>query len=111
MKKFVSRLKDEIKRFFLGFGIRTTKDIGFALLIWITGPIILLLAFGQLVRQTQKPLLDLTFLTYTIGITATIICTISTVYGVWGLFFKGQSFKGHTFNGKFSIIIGARNEQ
>lgn len=111
MKDLVSRLKERIQKFFLGFGIRTTKDIGFFLLIWITGPILLFLAFGQSVRQSQRSLFDLTILTYTIGITATVICVVSTFYGVLSLFLKEKPFRGHTFTGKFSILIGARNEE
>jgi len=111
MKTFVGKLKDGIKVCVLGIGIRSKKDILFCILIWITGPLMLFLAFGQSVRQPQTSLFDLTFLTYTIGITATVLCTVSTFYGVLGLFLKEKPFKGHTFKGKFSILIGARNEE
>jgi cellulose synthase/poly-beta-1,6-N-acetylglucosamine synthase-like glycosyltransferase len=37
--------------------------------------------------------------------------SISAFYGVWTLFLKEKSFKGHCFTGKFSVLIGARNEE
>jgi len=111
MKKLVSRLKEWMKGCLSKIGISSKKDLLFGVFIWLTGPIMLFIAFSQSVRPLQKTVLDLTVLTYIIGITATVICTVSTFYAIWGLFFKAQSFQGHTFNGKFSIIIGARNEQ
>jgi len=97
---------------FCQWGVKSPKDLLFCALIWLTGPIMLCLAFGQTVQQPQKSLVDLTSLTYTVGIIASLFCAISTFYGIWGLFLKEKPFQGHnTFKGKFSIVIGARNEE
>ncbi|MCX6737192.1 MAG: glycosyltransferase family 2 protein [Candidatus Parcubacteria bacterium] len=111
VQKIISKLREKIKTCFASVGIKSPKDILFSAVIWLTGPIMLFLAFGQSVQQPQKSLVNLTFLTYTVGIIATVFCVISTFYGVWGLFLKEKSFQGHTFKGKFSILIGARNEE
>jgi cellulose synthase/poly-beta-1,6-N-acetylglucosamine synthase-like glycosyltransferase len=92
-------------------GIKSKKDIFFGFLIWIIGPVMLLVAFGRMVYQPSGGGLNLTFLAYAVTATITVVMSISAFYAVFGLFLKEKSFKGHSFKGKFSVLIGARNEE
>jgi len=91
-------------------GVQSKKDIVFGLLIWIVGPVMMLIAFGQNVHQPSEGF-DITFLTYPVGIIATVLCSISSFYAVIGLFLKEKHLKGGTFHGKFSILIPAKDEE
>jgi len=92
-------------------GIRTKKDIFFGFLIWIIGPVMLIVAFGRLVNQAPNSLINVTIITYAVTGVVTVIMSVSAVYAVYGLFLKEKSYKGHTFTGKFTILVGARNEE
>lgn len=92
-------------------GIRSKRDILYGLLISVIGPLLLFVAFGQAVHQPINGIIDLTFITYPIGIIATILCAVSSFYAIIGLFLKEKKFKGGTFSGKYSILIPARNEE
>ena len=92
------------------FGVKSKTDVFVGFLIWMIGPMMLFIAFGQAVQQPTNGF-DITFLTYPVGIVATVICAISSFYAVIGLFLKEKHFERGTFYGKYSIIIPARNEE
>lgn len=102
-------LKRWIRKLRISLGIQSGRDTLFGFLIWLAGPLMLLLAFGLRIPQPTTGF-DVTFLTYPIGVIATLFCSVSSFYAVIGLFLKEKHFPGGTFHGKYSVIIPAKDE-
>lgn len=95
-------------------GIKSLSDLAFFWIIFLTGPLLMFVAFGTIDTIGQEGI-SLSFLSHLIGLMAAILCSVSAFYSLVSLFLKEKALKTEInrekFNGKFSVIIPARNEE
>jgi cellulose synthase/poly-beta-1,6-N-acetylglucosamine synthase-like glycosyltransferase len=91
-------------------GIRRSWDSIALFTVFGVALSIIVVLFVPLVMPPQGLLFDIGPLTYAICIFTTIIVLISAGYSVLSLIVPLPVHKGSTFHGKYSILIGAKNE-
>jgi cellulose synthase/poly-beta-1,6-N-acetylglucosamine synthase-like glycosyltransferase len=91
-------------------GLRSKRDALLFLYAFGTAFFIIALLIVPIYHHPQ-PVLDLTVPIYVISMVMTLIGVVWAGYAVMGLIVKPRSRRGNTFHGKFSIIVGAKDEE
>ena len=92
-------------------GLRSKKDALLCIYAFGTAFFILALMVIPAYYPSLNPIVDLTALVYTVSIIMTLIGVVWAGYAVLGLILEPHPNIGHTFHGKFSIIVGAKDEE